>query len=141
MALQTATHPPVAGAKMPAKSVFGYGVGDFANNLAFSLSTAFLLYYYTDVAGLSAAAIGTMFLVVRLCLGLGGEVGRRPAPPQPQPPSYARRFDRRGAEGLSRPDRGQRLEDALAAVLLAEFPAGFLRGRDARSTRFSATSR
>jgi glucuronide carrier protein len=46
--------------------VAGYGAGDLAFNLAFSLSTAFLLYYYTDVAGISAAAVGTMFLVVRL---------------------------------------------------------------------------
>src|SRR6476619_4168100 len=48
--------------RLPIKTVLGYGAGDFA----FSLSTAFLLYYYTDVAGISAAAVGTMFLVVRL---------------------------------------------------------------------------
>jgi glucuronide carrier protein len=52
--------------RLPKRSVFGYGFGDFANNLAFTLSTAFLLYYYTDVAGLSAAAVATMFFVVRL---------------------------------------------------------------------------
>lgn len=52
--------------RLPRRSVFGYGFGDFANNLAFTLSTAFLLYYYTDVAGLSAAAVATMFFVVRL---------------------------------------------------------------------------
>ncbi len=52
--------------KLPFKTVAGYGAGDFGFNLAFSLSTAFLLYYYTDVAGISAAAVGTMFLVVRL---------------------------------------------------------------------------
>jgi glucuronide carrier protein len=52
--------------KLKARSVIGYGAGDFANNLAFSLAGAFLLYYYTDVAGISAAAVGTMFLVVRL---------------------------------------------------------------------------
>jgi glucuronide carrier protein len=52
--------------KLKVRSVIGYGAGDFANNLAFSLAGAFLLYYYTDVAGLSAAAVGTMFLVVRL---------------------------------------------------------------------------
>jgi glucuronide carrier protein len=61
-----AGHPQVAGAHTPARSVFGYGLGDFANNLAFSLSTTFLLYYYTDVAGIAAASVGTMFLVVRL---------------------------------------------------------------------------
>ena len=52
--------------RLPFKTVAGYGAGDFGFNLAFSLSTAFLLYYYTDVAGISAAAVGTMFLVVRL---------------------------------------------------------------------------
>ena len=52
--------------RLPRRSVLGYGLGDLANNLAFSLSTAFLLYYYTDVAGLSAAAVATMFFVVRL---------------------------------------------------------------------------
>jgi glucuronide carrier protein len=53
-------------AKQPARAVLGYGLGDFANNLAFSMGTSFLLYYLTDVAGVTAAAVGTMFLVVRL---------------------------------------------------------------------------
>jgi glucuronide carrier protein len=43
----------------------GYAAGDAANNLAFSMSSLFLLLYYTDVASISAAAVGTMFLVVR----------------------------------------------------------------------------
>jgi glucuronide carrier protein len=46
--------------------VIGYSAGDAANNLAFSITSFFLLVYYTDVAGISAAAVGTMFLVVRL---------------------------------------------------------------------------
>jgi glucuronide carrier protein len=58
--------PVIAGEHLLKRSIVGYGLGDFANNLAFSLSTAFLLYYYTDVAGLSAAAVATMFFVVRL---------------------------------------------------------------------------
>ena len=58
--------PRIAGENLRTTAVLGYGLGDFANNLAFSLSTAFLLYYYTDVAGLSAAAVATMFFVVRL---------------------------------------------------------------------------
>ncbi|MEI2730897.1 MAG: glycoside-pentoside-hexuronide (GPH):cation symporter [Dermatophilaceae bacterium] len=53
-------------AKVKPTSLLGYGLGDFGCNLAFALSTTFLLFYYTDVAGLSAAAVGTMFLVVRL---------------------------------------------------------------------------
>jgi glucuronide carrier protein len=59
-------NPLIAGDRLTKRSVVGYGLGDFAGNLAFTLSTAFLLYYYTDVAGISAAAVGTMFLVVRL---------------------------------------------------------------------------
>ena len=43
----------------------GYAAGDVANNLTFSTVSAFLLIYYTDVAGISAAAAGTLFLVVR----------------------------------------------------------------------------
>src|SRR3954451_3138968 len=45
--------------------VIGYSAGDAANNLAFSITSFFLLVYYTDVAGISAAAVGTMLLVVR----------------------------------------------------------------------------
>jgi glucuronide carrier protein len=44
----------------------GYGAGDAANNLAFSMSSMFLLFYYTDVVGISAAAAGTLLLVVRV---------------------------------------------------------------------------
>jgi glucuronide carrier protein len=44
----------------------GYAAGDAANNLAFSMTSFFLLVYYTDVAGISAAAAGTLFLVIRI---------------------------------------------------------------------------
>lgn len=47
-------------------SVLGYGAGDAANNLAFTTATMFLLVYYTDVAGISAAAAGTLLLAVRI---------------------------------------------------------------------------
>ena len=52
--------------KLRPLQVIGYSAGDAANNLAFSITSFFLLVYYTDVAGISAAAVGTMFLVVRL---------------------------------------------------------------------------
>ncbi|GEA89210.1 glycoside-pentoside-hexuronide (GPH):cation symporter [Cellulomonas cellasea] len=48
------------------RALVGYSLGDFGCNLAFSLGSTFLLYYYTDVAGLTAASVGTMFFVVRL---------------------------------------------------------------------------
>jgi glucuronide carrier protein len=69
-----ATTPITTGAGRPSAAAtkrlgltqyLGYASGDAANNLAFSMSSLFLLLYYTDVAGISAAAVGTMFLVVR----------------------------------------------------------------------------
>ena len=44
----------------------GYGLGDTASNFFFQTFTIFLLYYYTDVFGISAAAVGTLLLVSRL---------------------------------------------------------------------------
>ena len=43
-----------------------YGLGDMASNLFYQTFTMFLLYFYTDVFGISAAAAGTMFLIVRM---------------------------------------------------------------------------
>ena len=47
------------------KEKAGYGLGDTASNLIFQTIIAFLGYYYIEIVGLSAAAVGTMFLVVR----------------------------------------------------------------------------
>ena len=58
--------PSNSGAQLSTLSIVGYGAGDAANNLAFTTATMFLLIYYTDVAGISAAAAGTLLLVVRL---------------------------------------------------------------------------
>ena len=44
----------------------GYALGDTASNLFFQTFAIFLTYFYTDVWGLAPAAIGTMFLVIRL---------------------------------------------------------------------------
>jgi glucuronide carrier protein len=44
----------------------GYAAGDVSNNLTFSMVSAFLLIYYTDVVGISAATPGTLFLLVRI---------------------------------------------------------------------------
>ena len=43
-----------------------YGFGDFASSMFWTLFSMFLLFFYTDVFGLTAAAAGTMFLVTRL---------------------------------------------------------------------------
>jgi glucuronide carrier protein len=51
--------------KLGIATYLGYAAGDAGCNLAFSMFGMFLLLYYTDVAGISAAAAGTMFLAVR----------------------------------------------------------------------------
>lgn len=43
----------------------GYGLGDTACNIVFQMVMSFMAYFYTDVFGLRAAAMGTLFLVVR----------------------------------------------------------------------------
>lgn len=43
-----------------------YGAGDFASSMFWKLFSMFLLFFYTDVVGISAAAVGTMFLVTRI---------------------------------------------------------------------------
>lgn len=52
--------------RLPLRSFLGYGAGDMANNLAFSLVITFLTVYLTDVALLTPAAVGILFLVMRL---------------------------------------------------------------------------
>ncbi len=52
--------------KLSLKEKLGYATGDFASNLFWQPFTIFLLYYYTDIFGISAAAIGTMFLITRI---------------------------------------------------------------------------
>jgi glucuronide carrier protein len=52
--------------RLAARQYLGYAAGEVANNLTFSMVSAFLLIYYTDVAGISAATAGTLFLVVRV---------------------------------------------------------------------------
>ncbi len=54
------------GGSLRTSQYLGYAAGDAANNLTFSMVSAFILIYYTDVAGISAATAGTLFLVVRI---------------------------------------------------------------------------
>ncbi|MBB6283705.1 MFS transporter [Geobacillus subterraneus] len=44
----------------------GYLFGDFGNDFFFILVASFLMVYYTDVFGLNAALVGTLFLIARL---------------------------------------------------------------------------
>lgn len=43
-----------------------YAASDFACNLSFGMISNFLMFFYTDAFGISAAACGTLFLVARI---------------------------------------------------------------------------
>lgn len=56
----TAVHP------FGIRDKLGYLFGDFGNDFFFTLVSAFLMVYYTDIFHISAATVGTLFLVARL---------------------------------------------------------------------------
>ena len=55
-----------SGGRLKLSEKLGYGLGDTASNFFFQTFNIFLLYYYTDVFGISAAAVGTLFFVSKL---------------------------------------------------------------------------
>lgn len=57
-------------AALSVKQKFGYGLGDTASNIVFQMVANFMLIFYTDVFGITAAAAGTLLLVVRLFDGI-----------------------------------------------------------------------
>lgn len=52
--------------KLTIKEKVGYGFGDFASSMFWKIFSVYLLFYYTDVFGISAAVVGTMFLITRV---------------------------------------------------------------------------
>lgn len=52
--------------KLSVAEKIGFGMGDAACGIVYSSVTMFLTYFYTDIYGLSAAAVGIMFLVTRI---------------------------------------------------------------------------
>ena len=49
---------------------FSYGCGDFGCNIIYTAMSAFLLFYYTDYANVSAIAVGTIMMVSRIFDGI-----------------------------------------------------------------------
>ncbi|WP_175638590.1 MFS transporter [Metabacillus schmidteae] len=47
------------------KERISYGLADTASNLIFVMVSTYLLYFYTDVYGIGAGVVGTLFLIVR----------------------------------------------------------------------------
>lgn len=52
--------------KFGIKDKLGYMFGDFGNDFFFMLVSAYLMVFYTKVLGVSAGAVGTLFLVARV---------------------------------------------------------------------------
>lgn len=52
--------------KLSLRTKIGYGIGDLASNLLFQLTVIYLLFFYTDVLGISAMAAGVIFLIARI---------------------------------------------------------------------------
>lgn len=48
------------------KEKIGYGFGDMSSSMFWKLFGSYLMIFYTDVFGLPAAVVGTMFLITRL---------------------------------------------------------------------------
>lgn len=71
MANQTTTAAPQdANVKLSIVERLGYGIGDYAGNLVYSAISAFLLVYYTNVIGASAAAAASIIAVSKLFDGI-----------------------------------------------------------------------
>jgi len=58
--------PAKTSERLSVQEKIGYGLGDMASNLFWKMFEFFLLYFYTDVFGISAKATGTMLLVTRV---------------------------------------------------------------------------
>jgi glycoside/pentoside/hexuronide:cation symporter, GPH family len=52
--------------KLKTREKVAYGFGDFASSMFWKLFSVYLMFYYTDVFGIAAAAVGTMFLITRI---------------------------------------------------------------------------
>ncbi len=51
---------------LPETTKFNYGMGDFGNNIVWHMLGMWLAYFYTDIYGLHATHVGTMYLVLRI---------------------------------------------------------------------------
>ncbi|GAA4522602.1 hypothetical protein GCM10023160_11260 [Brachybacterium paraconglomeratum] len=67
---------------LPRRRVVGYAMGDVANNVAFQMTSLFLMVYMTDIAGVSAGIAGAIYGVTKVWAGVtdlfaGNTVGRK----------------------------------------------------------------
>ncbi|CAM4130481.1 glycoside-pentoside-hexuronide (GPH):cation symporter [Lederbergia lenta] len=62
----TLSNRPTLQDKLTLREKISYGYGDLASNFVWGMATSYLLFFYTDVFGISAAAVGTLFLLTRI---------------------------------------------------------------------------
>lgn len=58
-------NPPSSG-ELSLVEKMSYGAGDIASNFVWGMVTSYLLFFYTDIFGITAAAAGTLFLITRI---------------------------------------------------------------------------
>ena len=63
-----------ASEKITVKERLAYGCGDFSSNIMYSAMAAFLMFYYTDYIGVSAAVVGSIMLFSRIFDGISGVI-------------------------------------------------------------------
>lgn len=56
----------MSGHKLSIKEKVGFGLGDTATNFVYQTLQYFIIFFYTDIFGISVAAAGTLFLVARV---------------------------------------------------------------------------
>jgi GPH family glycoside/pentoside/hexuronide:cation symporter len=63
-------NPESTTVKLSFAEKFAYGLGDTASNFVWALMMNFIMFYYTDIFGITAAAAGTMLLFARSTDGI-----------------------------------------------------------------------
>ncbi|MGG0822209.1 MFS transporter [Paenibacillus turicensis] len=63
--MKTGSKVQEANQKLPLIENVSYGLGDTASNLIYTVITTYLTFYFTDVYGLGAVAVGTLMLIAR----------------------------------------------------------------------------
>lgn len=57
---------PAAAGKLSKKTLFAYGLGDFASNLTNTFMGSYLSIFYTDVVGLAPIVVSTIMIIARI---------------------------------------------------------------------------
>lgn len=75
------TESTSANVQVSLKERFAFGMGDFWTSIVYTSMTTYLIMFYTDIVGISAAVIGSIMLIIRFIdafwdLGVGALVDR-----------------------------------------------------------------